>query len=390
VSGEEVYVVALVGKSPGVVTELLWYLAKQEGRKIAGVELWTTYGAWSPGTPGLADDGPAMYAKLAAKGGGLPQWPSSLQPVEDPELAPTGQVQVYIPGGPSLPDVTNEREARLFGEALHRRIAYLRREIPSRLVGSLAGGRKTMTASMQSAFGLYARGSDRLCHVLVNRTVENKLGQKALSAFAFPTRTIGGVAPKDQLSVVDVPFFSAADYLAAVERRTAQQLVTDAREQLEGLRAASTGRLELRRVGRYGVVTFGVDQTVQCAPKTVLAYGILLGCGSLLATELAEQTEQSIREWLGPSATLTREHEFGEDPGHTWRNLRAELIRVAGSDPLLSTLVPSFQALKTRGRRDSRWEAIPDASIDWSALDPIRALPVLFPRESKTRRRRPR
>lgn len=39
---KEVYVIALLGSSPAVVTETLWLLANVEGLRVRGLEIWTT------------------------------------------------------------------------------------------------------------------------------------------------------------------------------------------------------------------------------------------------------------------------------------------------------------------------------------------------------------
>lgn len=183
---DDVYVLALVGNSPAVLTELAWHLIQVQHKRIVGFEVWTTHGGDSSGDralgrlyPGLvgnpwerlrAQVGPDRLPPLPATG-----WPAP--PAEDDFRA--GRHRRFSVGWlrdaqGRMDDVRTAEHAEILEVALHERLQLLQRSLPADLplIGSLAGGRKTMSASLQSAFALHARGGDRLTHVLLRAEIE--------------------------------------------------------------------------------------------------------------------------------------------------------------------------------------------------------------------------
>lgn len=377
-----VHVIALVGESPGVVTELLWFLTVHKSVQVTGIELWTTQTGWAEGgSCGLAAKGPGMFAALRRLAPALPHWPHELRPISDANTEVTKAVQVFVPEVPgrALADVRSQEDADVFSRALHERVGFLVSSGVGPLLGSLAGGRKTMTAAMHSAFALYGRRTDRLCHVLLHRALENELRTaKELSDYAFPTEARAGVPEADQVIVTDVPFFPAGEYLAAGEVRSAAQLVRAARDHLLGLRAAASGRVEVRRSGRHAVI--GVGDGVRVDPMTLLRYAVLLRDRSLLASEIVD----CANALLGDRAS-TRTI---EDPARNLRNLRAQLADAVGANTTLATLVPDYASLGLSGTRASRWTVAPSLELDLTELHPQRIVDEWFPRETTARRPR--
>lgn len=172
----DVYIVALLGRSPAVLTELVWQLAVAEGHRIVGMEVWTTRGA---------DGGEASLRALC-----LPPfpWRELGRLTELPALTATGwptppgdgfaggpvSVGWFEVDGAALEDIRTHAESRAVEATLHDRVALLAARLPAdvTLVGSLAGGRKTMSASLQSAFALRGRPGDRVVHVLLASVIE--------------------------------------------------------------------------------------------------------------------------------------------------------------------------------------------------------------------------
>jgi CRISPR-associated protein (TIGR02584 family) len=194
-----IHVLATVGESPAVLTELLWWLCVHERRSLAGVEIWAT-GRGAERVLQLARS--ETWDALGRAIG--PTLPAVRQP-EAPE-PPCAGVQLYTlaRNGQPLDDVRTHAEANAVSAALHDRLRDLRQALPAHvpLVASLAGGRKTVSAALQTAFSMQSRRGDRLVHVVPHSAIEAHFG-----AFAFPSATWAettGVPIDEQIAVYDV------------------------------------------------------------------------------------------------------------------------------------------------------------------------------------------
>ncbi|MEQ1506865.1 MAG: CRISPR-associated ring nuclease [Myxococcota bacterium] len=214
----KVFVIAVVGMSPAVVTELLWHLVVVDGVDVVGVELWTTgHLTRKSGVRSLADRYgwlADLSAALGDAGDRLPAFPAEF----DYERPPSGGwsdrplrvVVPHRPDGDPIDDIATEADATEFGAQLHDRLRRLRgvgaTPVPPgiELIGSLAGGRKTMSAALQTAFSLQAPAPARLVHLWVHPSIEND--RTLLPEFAFPVGSVKGLAPEEQVTVYDVPF----------------------------------------------------------------------------------------------------------------------------------------------------------------------------------------
>lgn len=197
---QPVYVFALMGTAPAVVTELCWHLVTVQRKQIVGLEIWTTGPDDDPGLSGakslrLALDNGAWESLRgtlsAAARAALPHMPSfdalrEAPPPSREELAhaSAGDLGTRFAlftdaGGTPLRDVRDPLDADLVQATLHDRVRELRLGLPSKvdLVASLAGGRKTMSAALSTAFELQARPQDRLVHVLVHEELEPLVAQ---------------------------------------------------------------------------------------------------------------------------------------------------------------------------------------------------------------------
>ena len=202
--GSSVFVLAVSGESPAVVLELLWWLSTVERCHIAGIEIWTT-----------ARSEPALRELIQDVWDDFQDATVPLPSLDEtgPPTAPGGfRVHVFQDGDIPLTDVRTKSEAACVSARLHDRVRELRDELPQsvRIVGSLAGGRKTMSAALQTAFCLQARRIDRLVHVLLDAKVEAFLWEhRRMREFAYPTpfwAEATGVPVREQVSVYDVPF----------------------------------------------------------------------------------------------------------------------------------------------------------------------------------------
>jgi len=191
---ERYTLLALAGQTPQVITESVWSVARELQMMPAAVHVLTT-------TVGAAH----VRARLLGK--------AAFDSVRNEELTPATYWQalcralgeeilplhVHVPEDADLPltDVQGKRDDQAFADALYALTAQLTQPGHPPLLGSLAGGRKTMSAHLMTAFSLCARPQDRLLHVLVQpRSLERKTN------FFFPNADF----PDARIRRIDVPF----------------------------------------------------------------------------------------------------------------------------------------------------------------------------------------
>ncbi len=197
-SPQDYHLVIVMGATPAVLTETIWSLARQHDppRHPVSVDVLTTE---------------VGRAVLEARLQGRPRFhPVDGRPLEardrwrpfcDDVLAGARPpLRVHVPrrsDGAPLPDIRNAEDDARFAELCYRRVARLTEDPDGPpVVGSLAGGRKTMSAHLMTAFILFARPEDRLVHVLVNPpALEND------PAFFYPAAGHDGAARLDRVDL---------------------------------------------------------------------------------------------------------------------------------------------------------------------------------------------
>ncbi|MFT4626580.1 MAG: hypothetical protein ACI8PZ_005257 [Myxococcota bacterium] len=225
--GDRVWVIAVLGQSPGVLTALVWALCR-EGLNIVGIEVWTTSG----GVVNLEGD-------LRRPDDPWLALESAVRPMRFPRPPQPGTLEEHgPPAGAALTRAVRQRscfathvlrgasgerlirslgDAEVLQEALYDRVETLTAQLPPdvQLIGSVAGGRKTMAAGLQAAFTMYAEPTARLVHVLVHPDIERPWTR--LRAFRFPgdgsqqawlADNDGPPAPPlgQQLQLTEIPF----------------------------------------------------------------------------------------------------------------------------------------------------------------------------------------
>jgi CRISPR-associated protein (TIGR02584 family) len=302
------YVLAVLGESPAVLTELVWWLFTRERASIAGMEVWAT-GRGDRRLRQLAAS--ETWARLESVVGRLPPLlPAGAAPSTDYGV----RCHVLTREGLALDDVRTAADAGAVAAALHDRVRDVRHSLPQhiRLVGSLAGGRKTVSAALQTAFSLQARARDRLVHVLLDHELESWLRRSGrIEEYAFPeTRWAAesGVPIDRQVDVYDVDFPALRGIVShrldlALDREPYEQVWPRLREALEGEPTAT-----LTRDGRGWTY-----QVRTCAGVVQYEKGLTRRCGSVLAA-IANTTGDSctddILRWL-------RENDVGWRPATT-------------------------------------------------------------------------
>ena len=217
------YVLATLGTSPAVLTELLYQLVVGEQAEVVGLEVWTTGG-------GGEKTGEAKLSTFiragqwdelrpavgAAHAGHLP-WPDPATQLDLDQIVTriaaggrTFVVRAFQADDGPLSDVRSADDARRMDETLFGRVKTLTTTLPAgiALVGSLAGGRKTMSAGLQGAFSLLGRAGDRLVHVLLHAKLD-ELDPKTMGSYVAPTtewERLTGVPVSEQLTLHDVQF----------------------------------------------------------------------------------------------------------------------------------------------------------------------------------------
>lgn len=220
-----VYVVAVMGQTPAVITELLWWLVTQEKHDVVGLEIWTTAsddedrpsgvrslrralksGLWETLEEAVGPDA----IRLPPKPDKQFVFPQNIPSVS--ELSPENRRSVVVRlehEGEMLPDIRDDEEADAQAAHLYERIRTLRDELPQTVVmyGSLAGGRKTMSSALQTAFELQGRPKDHLVHVLTHAKIEEN--RDLHFQFQVPNTAIKaelGLELDEQVTVYEVPF----------------------------------------------------------------------------------------------------------------------------------------------------------------------------------------
>lgn len=155
------------GVTPQVITETVY-------------ELFFKYQGWTPSAVHVvttATGEASVRARLLGKSGYFDHRRQPLPPSdawarlcgEVLSIAPPPIEITLVGDGPTrLDDIRTPQQDRAFADSCYSLVAKLSVAGAPRLVGSISGGRKSMSAHVMNAFSALARPGDLLCHVLVN------------------------------------------------------------------------------------------------------------------------------------------------------------------------------------------------------------------------------
>ncbi len=173
----EIVLVAVTGESPAVLTETAWALARERPpcRPRRVVAITTSIGAERL-RKDLVDSGvwEGLRRELKARPG---------------ELLFGASDSIRVIGSRrearDLADIVSAEDHFAAADAILETVRGFTANPETRVVASLAGGRKTMGAFMALALTLVGRPEDRLCHVLVNAPFDSP---RLTPRFFYPPR----------------------------------------------------------------------------------------------------------------------------------------------------------------------------------------------------------
>lgn len=158
-SPEPYTLVSTLGLAPAVITELIWTYAKDPKRPRVPerVILITTQQGFLEWQNKAIDNG---------------MWESFCRDIlGGVYVKPEFRIKSDDDDQPII-DVNNQKDDLIVANVIYKAVYDVTRPGSGPLVGSLAGGRKTMSAHMMAAFTIFARRSDELVHVLASPELE--------------------------------------------------------------------------------------------------------------------------------------------------------------------------------------------------------------------------
>ncbi len=154
----------VAGLNPQVITETLYALTQQRGEAVHEVHVWTT----EPGRQ-------LVRRELLAPGSGkfhalCEDYGLSPRPVFDEST-----IHVFVDeDGVPLEDIRTESDNEAVADQLVDFVRLMAQQSETRLLCSLAGGRKTIGTYLALALQFFGRACDELFHVLVNPELESR------------------------------------------------------------------------------------------------------------------------------------------------------------------------------------------------------------------------
>lgn len=236
---EKVALVAVLGTSPAVLTETIWALHTEKPELVPDVvKIFTTQVGWDKFEKNVYTpaNGPSVWEDLQNKVG--------------KEITVSKCIFQDRRGG-DLKDIITCKDQELVADQLLKGIRECKNPMqePYRLVGSVAGGRKSMSALMYAAMSLGADADDIITHVLADDKV---LG---FEDFYFPGQTKQQLEPRGgdksltmtaadvKIDLAEIPFVPLATLVKNSDFSTAgtfSKLVQQARQTVAKIRPQNT------------------------------------------------------------------------------------------------------------------------------------------------------
>jgi len=193
---------AVTGQSPQVITETVFELHRQ-GRKPSEVHIVTTEVGRLFAESLLLGVEHTNPLHGGAIDNAANRWDTFCHEILNMDVDERGAVPItfHVPEteeGHNLMDIRRRGDDGRFANLCYRLVERLTRPEAQPLIGSIAGGRKTMSAHLMTAFGVYARPDDRLTHILAD-------GAENDPSFFYPTPGAAGYGHMLDLVTVRFP-----------------------------------------------------------------------------------------------------------------------------------------------------------------------------------------
>lgn len=200
---EKVVLIAVVGMSPAVITETIWGLGQEKPEFLPDeVKVCTTRTGWD-----------ALSAALLSTQAGCSVW-EELQAKLGKKITLSKHI-FHNDVGSDLEDIVSGADQELVANQLLKCIREYKnpQQEVCRIVASIAGGRKSMSALMYAAMSLGAEPDDIITHVLADEKATN------CRAFFFPAQSQQQLVNKQQqeftakevrIDLAEIPFVPLA------------------------------------------------------------------------------------------------------------------------------------------------------------------------------------
>lgn len=169
VDAQEVVLVLVLGTSPAILTETVWALAQQVPAVVPNrLEVWTT-------TKGRE----TFEAQVMATG----VWKQLLETLKAQQIPIEGKLKfgedswkIFANDDLNrLEDLTTEEDNLAAADKMLRELRHYTDDPVTKVLLSIAGGRKTMGALALQCMGLVGRPQDEVYHILVNPPFDSRL-----------------------------------------------------------------------------------------------------------------------------------------------------------------------------------------------------------------------
>jgi CRISPR-associated protein (TIGR02584 family) len=326
--------IATIGSSPAVLTETVWALARPSRIAPSGllpeavipdevVVLTTASGAEKINAALFGENSVWTALRKALK-------------VSDTRLTLHPPIVFSLPDGSGgtrpLADIRTAEENQAAADRILREVCSYAKDEEFRLIGSLAGGRKTMSALLHAAFTLAARPGDRLLHILVSEPYET------LPGFFFPNQPQQALQTRDKktlrakdakFDLIDVPLVPLGNF---IREKTGKDPATFAGLQNAARSAIGDLRLE---IGPLDAFPHWIKINTVEHKLTPLQYGYL--------RFFAEHTEKftSAKDIFEPLKEFLSQRIDGVDPGNLDdSNVIKRLSDLKKALPALASVLP--------------------------------------------------
>jgi CRISPR-associated protein (TIGR02584 family) len=289
--------IAVLGTAPAILTETVWELAREKTPFVPHrIYVLTTRKGRECLTEALFEKG--VWTKFV---GSLPV-PSKL--LENRLLFGTASDYIRIVPHPDangdLDDITSPQHNMAVADTLMRTLREFTEDPETRIVASLAGGRKTMGALLMACMMLLAREQDRLVHVLVNPPFDHP---RLDPPFFFPQRGVAHRLPGEKtrypsssarIQLCDVPFVRIRGWYEQEYRQPPTSYMTLV-QRFQKLAPQATNYPDVKVDFDRAQVAIGEVTIRFSGPEFALFYSILL----------KHKSGTVIHDWLELSETLS-------------------------------------------------------------------------------------